>query len=81
MLTAFLAGSGSPVVIPDAVAVVQGRSEDEVHFVDAQGKSLVVFKRPDVSLFSADDAELAAIEAESGIKHPDPTQAGGSFSS
>jgi hypothetical protein len=52
VLTAFLAGSGGKVVIPDAVAVEPGDSADEVRFVDAAGRTLAIFRRADVSIFA-----------------------------
>ena len=66
MLTAFLAGSGSKVVIPDAVNVEDGNTSDEVRFVDAAGRTLVIFKRADVSLFSEDGANLEAVVSTEG---------------
>jgi hypothetical protein len=59
MLTAFLANSGGRVLMPYAVDVVSGPTEDEVHFVDAEGKILVIFKRADVAIYTADGAKLA----------------------
>jgi len=54
MLTAFLAHSGGRVVIPDAVAMVDGETYDEVQFVSADGRTLVVFRRADLSAFTHD---------------------------
>jgi hypothetical protein len=65
MLTALLAGSGGRIQIPDAVAVVAGDSEDEVKFVDAQGRVLVIFRRADVMAYTEDGA-LFELEAPPG---------------
>ena len=54
MLTAYLAGSGGRVEIPDAVGIEQGDSYEEVRFVDAAGKALVIFRRADLSLYFHD---------------------------
>jgi hypothetical protein len=65
MLTAFLARSGNRVLIPDAVGVLTGEEGDEVHFVDAEGRALAIFKRADVIVYSGDAEGLArASEAE-----------------
>ncbi len=54
MLAAFLTESGGRVLIPDAVALTSGDTEDEVRFVDAAGKTLVVFRRQDIIIYSRD---------------------------
>lgn len=65
MLTVFLAGSGNPVTIPTAVDVRADEASDKVQFLDAEGRTLVVFQRKDVVLFSSDGAHLlSALEAE-----------------
>ena len=69
MLTAFLTGSGSQVLIPDAVAVVDGATYDEVNFVDAAGRTLVVFKRADLSLYAEDGSRNSLPEALSDPPH------------
>ena len=61
MLTAFLAGSGGRVVIPDAVDVVDGATQDEVRFVDGAGRTLCIFRRHDLTLYSADGPGLDAL--------------------
>lgn len=71
MLTAFLAGSGGKVVIPDAVNVMEAESPDEVCFVDAAGKTLVVFQRSDVCLFTEDGAQLEAMVASADTTPPE----------
>lgn len=52
MLTAYLAGSGGRVLIPDAVAIAEGESYNEVQFVDADGKVLAIFDRGDLAVYS-----------------------------
>jgi hypothetical protein len=64
MLTAFLAGTGSRVLIPDAVAVVPGPTEEEVYFVDGEGKVLVVFRRADLAVYTGDGALPSRAEEE-----------------
>jgi hypothetical protein len=64
MLTAFLSGSGGRVLIPDAVDTAPGDSEDEVRFVDAEGRTLVVFKRADVSLYTGECDNMPALDEE-----------------
>jgi hypothetical protein len=59
MLTAFLAGSGARVLIPDAAALVPGETDDKVHFVDDQGRVLVIFNRADVITYSGDGQHLS----------------------
>jgi hypothetical protein len=72
MISAFLAVSGSPVLIPDAVNLVSGPKENEVSFVDAEGRTLVVFQRADLVIYSNDGAGLiAAMESEPAL--PDAT--------
>ena len=61
MLTAFLAGSGGRVVIPDAVEVVDGATQDEVRFIDDAGRTLCIFRRHDLTLYSADGPSLDAL--------------------
>ena len=51
----YLAQSGGRVVIPDAVALRDGASEDEVCFVDASKRVIAIFRRQDVALYSSDD--------------------------
>ena len=51
----YLAQSGGRVVIPDAVALLDGDSEDEVCFIDASQRVVAVFRRQDVALYSLDD--------------------------
>jgi hypothetical protein len=58
MLTAILAGSGARVVIPGAVAVRPGPTDEEIQFVDASGDVIVVFRRQDVMLFTSDGDSL-----------------------
>ena len=72
MLTAFLAGSGGPVVIPDAVDVVDGATQDEVRFVDGAGRTLCIFRRHDLTLYSADGPSLDALNdgAERSVPAP-----------
>jgi hypothetical protein len=64
MLTAFLAKSGGRVLFPSAVAVVSGQADDEVRFIDAEGRTLAVFRRADISLYTRDGA--AVIPNEKG---------------
>jgi hypothetical protein len=67
MLTAYLAGSGGQVLIPDAVDVLPGETPDEVHFVDVNGKVLVTFKRADVALYSQDGPHAGAVPEQRTI--------------
>lgn len=55
MLAAILTTSGGRVIIPDAVDVVAGEEEEEVFFVDAGGRVIAVFQRPDIALFVEPD--------------------------
>ncbi len=69
MLTAFLAGSGREVIVPDAVAVVDGATADEVCFVDGEGKTLVIFKRADVAIFAENSPTLEAIKSAADMSN------------
>lgn len=60
MLTAFLTQSGNSVILPDAVAL--GGDRENVCFVDAKGRTLVIFRRKDICLYSANAAHIQAIE-------------------
>jgi hypothetical protein len=66
MLKVFLSGSGGEVQIPDAVAVVDGDPYSNVHIVDAQGRTLVVFQRADLLMFSA-NPELHFPRVDAGV--------------
>ena len=54
MLDVYLARSGGLVVIPDAVDLLPCDDPAEVRFVDATGKTLVVFKRADLIMYTGD---------------------------
>ncbi|MPZ48749.1 MAG: hypothetical protein GEU75_05450 [Dehalococcoidia bacterium] len=58
MLNVFLSRSGGSVLIPDAVAAAPGDTEDEVKFIDAAGRALVIFRRQDVVSYSNDGQRL-----------------------
>ncbi|HEX5370766.1 MAG TPA: hypothetical protein VFY10_15260 [Dehalococcoidia bacterium] len=58
MLDAYLAGSGGRVVIPDAVGIMGGDESEDVRFVDAAGRTLVVFKRYDLIMYTDDGAKF-----------------------
>ena len=61
MLKVHLAGSGSIVVIPDGVTVVSGPIYDEVHIVDDGGRTLVIFPRDALSVYTADGASASPL--------------------
>ena len=61
MLDAYLARSGGQVIIPDAVDVLPGDDPSEVRFVDQKGRTLVMFKRADLIMYTSDgDGLLSA---------------------
>jgi hypothetical protein len=68
MLTAFLAKSGGRVLFPSAVTVVSGQADDEVRFIDSGGKTLAVFRRADISLYTRDGASVTLNECDSKNK-------------
>ena len=70
MLTAFLAGSGDRVLIPDAVAVVPGKTDDKVQFVDDQGRVLAIFSRADVLSYSKNGDRLSASAEDEAKSKP-----------
>ena len=52
MLHVYLSGSGSRVDIPDAVKCVDPGNTDQIDFIDASGRCIVRFNRPDVTIFA-----------------------------
>jgi hypothetical protein len=67
MMVGVLAMSGSTVLIPDAVAMKDGPSDSEVQFVDAAGRTLVVFLRSDLSLVSSNPNSIMEWSGEPSI--------------
>jgi hypothetical protein len=64
MLTAFLAGSGGRVLIPDAVGVAPGEDDTQVRFIDADGRTLVIFQRADVAMYTKDGDSISLDEVK-----------------
>ncbi len=52
MLNAFLSRSGSCVLVPDAIAIIPGDCEGEIKFIDAAGRTLVIFRRENLLRYS-----------------------------
>ena len=48
----YLAMTGGVVVIPEGKAVVDTEGQSEIRVLDSAGRVLVVFNRPDVSMYT-----------------------------
>jgi hypothetical protein len=55
VLIAVLAETGGCVLLPEAVDVAPGDSDEEVRFIDAEGRTLAVFQRSDLAIYSRRD--------------------------
>jgi hypothetical protein len=68
MFVAYLAGSAGKVIIPEAIEVVPSGADDQLSFIDAQGRALVTFRRQDLALYSKDADPFGDLLEHDGLE-------------